>query len=48
MSEAIIQTLPYLAPPLLGAVIGYVTNYIAIRMLSDHCERGAFSASAFR
>ncbi len=25
--------LPYLAPPLLGAVIGYVTNYIAIRML---------------
>jgi len=25
--------LPYLAPPLLGALIGYVTNYIAIRML---------------
>lgn len=25
--------LPYLIPPLLGAVIGYVTNYIAIRML---------------
>lgn len=25
--------LPYLAPPLLGAVIGYVTNRIAIRML---------------
>jgi len=25
--------LPYLAPPLLGAFIGYVTNYIAIRML---------------
>ncbi|MDY0191399.1 MAG: DUF445 family protein [Desulfuromonas sp.] len=24
---------PYLLPPLLGAVIGYVTNYIAIRML---------------
>lgn len=25
--------LPYLIPPLLGAFIGYVTNYIAIRML---------------
>ncbi|PLX86078.1 MAG: DUF445 domain-containing protein [Desulfuromonas sp.] len=25
--------LPYLFPPLLGALIGYVTNYIAIRML---------------
>ncbi|MDH3453501.1 MAG: DUF445 family protein [Desulfuromonadales bacterium] len=25
--------LPYLVPPLLGALIGYVTNYIAIRML---------------
>ncbi|MFO7765346.1 MAG: DUF445 family protein [Pelovirga sp.] len=25
--------LPYLLPPLLGALIGYVTNYIAIRML---------------
>ncbi len=25
--------LPYLIPPLLGAIIGYVTNYIAIRML---------------
>ncbi|BCR06844.1 hypothetical protein DESUT3_39130 [Desulfuromonas versatilis] len=25
--------LPYLMPPLLGAFIGYVTNYIAIRML---------------
>lgn len=25
--------LPYLIPPLLGALIGYVTNYIAIRML---------------
>ncbi|MEA3466318.1 MAG: DUF445 family protein [Thermodesulfobacteriota bacterium] len=24
---------PYLLPPLLGALIGYVTNYIAIRML---------------
>ncbi len=27
------QYFPYLIPPLLGAVIGYVTNYIAIRML---------------
>jgi len=27
------QYLPYLLPPLLGALIGYVTNYIAIRML---------------
>ncbi len=27
------QYLPYLIPPLLGALIGYVTNYIAIRML---------------
>ena len=27
------QYLPYLIPPLLGGVIGYVTNYIAIRML---------------
>jgi len=25
--------LPYLIPPLLGALIGYVTNYVAIRML---------------
>ena len=25
--------LPYIIPPLLGALIGYVTNYIAIRML---------------
>ncbi|WP_316347878.1 DUF445 family protein [Desulfuromonas acetoxidans] len=25
--------LPWLLPPLLGAIIGYVTNYIAIRML---------------
>jgi uncharacterized membrane protein YheB (UPF0754 family) len=28
-----ITWLPYLVPPLLGALIGYVTNYIAIRML---------------
>ncbi len=27
------QLLPYAIPPLLGALIGYVTNYIAIRML---------------
>jgi uncharacterized membrane protein YheB (UPF0754 family) len=27
------QILPYAIPPLLGAFIGYVTNYIAIRML---------------
>ncbi|MEJ2200663.1 MAG: DUF445 family protein [Desulfuromonadaceae bacterium] len=27
------QLLPFLIPPLLGALIGYVTNYIAIRML---------------
>lgn len=33
MSEMIVRSLPYLAPPLLGAMIGYVTNYIAIRML---------------
>lgn len=33
MNEHIQQLLPYLLPPLLGAFIGYVTNYIAIRML---------------
>ncbi len=27
------QYLPYIIPPLLGGIIGYVTNYIAIRML---------------
>lgn len=27
------QLAPFIAPPLLGAFIGYVTNYIAIRML---------------
>lgn len=27
------QFLPWLVPPLLGALIGYVTNYVAIRML---------------
>ena len=27
------QYIPYILPPLLGGVIGYVTNYIAIRML---------------
>lgn len=29
----LVPYLPYLVPPLLGALIGYVTNYIAIRML---------------
>lgn len=29
----IMPYLPYLIPPLLGALIGYVTNYVAIRML---------------
>ncbi len=27
------NVLPYLIPPLLGALIGYLTNYVAIRML---------------
>ncbi|MCK4514025.1 MAG: DUF445 family protein, partial [Spirochaetaceae bacterium] len=27
------RLLPYVLPPALGAVIGYVTNYVAIRML---------------
>ncbi len=31
--NAVEPYLPYLLPPLLGAIIGYVTNYIAIRML---------------
>jgi len=31
--SALAPYLPYLIPPLLGAFIGYVTNYIAIRML---------------
>ena len=33
MSEPFQQLLPYLLPPIIGAFIGYVTNYIAIRML---------------
>src|SRR6056297_624464 len=33
MSDAVVAALPLVLPPLLGAVIGYVTNYIAIRML---------------
>jgi uncharacterized membrane protein YheB (UPF0754 family) len=34
MDDLTLRTvLPYLLPPLLGAFIGYVTNYIAIRML---------------
>ena len=28
-----ISVLPWIAPPILGAIIGYVTNWIAIRML---------------
>jgi uncharacterized membrane protein YheB (UPF0754 family) len=32
-SSTLNQWLPWLLPPLLGALIGYVTNYIAIRML---------------
>ncbi|HXV20376.1 MAG TPA: DUF445 family protein [Desulfuromonadales bacterium] len=31
--SALAPYMPYLLPPLLGAFIGYVTNYIAIRML---------------
>ncbi len=33
MSDTLIRLLPYVLPPALGAVIGYVTNYVAIRML---------------
>ncbi|MFA5701383.1 MAG: DUF445 family protein [Desulfuromonas sp.] len=33
MLTAIKPYIPFLLPPLLGALIGYVTNYIAIRML---------------
>ncbi len=33
MTETIIAVLPFVLPPMLGAVIGYVTNAIAIRML---------------
>jgi uncharacterized membrane protein YheB (UPF0754 family) len=33
MSETLLGALPFVLPPLLGAVIGYVTNYVAIRML---------------
>ena len=29
----IAQLLPWILPPVLGAIIGYVTNAIAIRML---------------
>ena len=31
--DVLINLLPWLAPPMLGAVIGYVTNRIAIQML---------------
>ncbi len=33
MTDTLLSLLPWLLPPLLGAVIGYVTNSIAIRML---------------
>lgn len=33
MLESLHGYWPYLLPPLLGALIGYITNYIAIRML---------------
>ena len=33
MIEAILSALPWVLPPVLGAVIGYITNAIAIRML---------------
>ncbi|WP_225073122.1 DUF445 family protein [Desulfuromonas sp. CSMB_57] len=33
MTPALVRVLSWLAPPLLGAIIGYVTNTIAIRML---------------
>ncbi|OQY17136.1 MAG: hypothetical protein B6I36_09400 [Desulfobacteraceae bacterium 4572_35.1] len=33
MIEIIDPYWPFILPPLLGAIIGYVTNYIAIRML---------------
>ena len=33
MPDSLTPYLPFVLPPLLGAIIGYVTNYIAIRML---------------
>ncbi len=33
MDESLLSVLPYALPPVLGAIIGYVTNAIAIRML---------------
>ena len=33
MSDTLMRLFPYVLPPALGAVIGYVTNYVAIRML---------------
>ncbi|WP_318258257.1 hypothetical protein [Geobacter anodireducens] len=38
--------LPYVTPPVVGAVIGYVTNDIAIRMLFRPLKHGASSAFA--
>jgi uncharacterized membrane-anchored protein YjiN (DUF445 family) len=31
--ESVLRVLPFILPPLLGAVIGYITNALAIRML---------------
>ena len=31
--EVVYRVWPYLLPPLAGALIGYFTNYLAIRML---------------
>ncbi|MBN2440316.1 MAG: DUF445 family protein [Spirochaetales bacterium] len=31
--EVVLQILPWIVPPVLGALIGYVTNYLAIKML---------------
>ena len=33
MTESLIKLIPWILPPVLGAVIGYVTNAVAIRML---------------
>ena len=38
--------LPWLLPPVLGAIIGYVTNYIAIRMLFRPFKGMAFFRSS--
>ncbi|HOV64758.1 MAG TPA: DUF445 family protein, partial [Spirochaetia bacterium] len=33
MTDTLVKLLPWIMPPLLGAIIGYVTNAIAISML---------------